>query len=156
MTSKLRWVWDETATGLAFNGALAAVASLGHIHREPSWQPARIATLVILLAVFAVTMLHLEFPGRPGAVFSSFRKPVVIGATLALALGVLALGLLTARTTEPASSLSISTVRRRGRSVTSSIACRPFITRLSTTCWSCTLSPRTAGRSAGARMDRVA
>lgn len=99
MTSKLRWVWGETATGLAFNGALAALASLGHIHREPSWGPARLATLVILLGVFAVTMVHLGIPGRLATVFSSFRKPATIAATLALALGVLALGLFNARPT---------------------------------------------------------
>ncbi|MBL8935258.1 MAG: hypothetical protein JNM69_11945, partial [Archangium sp.] len=107
MTSKLRWVWDETMMGLAFNGALAAVASFGHIHREPSWQPACLATLAILLGVFAVTVVHLSAPGRLATAFASFRKPAAIGATVLLALGVLALGLLNATPMAPGAPFNL-------------------------------------------------
>ena len=39
----------------------------------------------------------------------------------------------------------------RGRSETEAIAWTAFITRLRTTCWSCTRSPRTGGKSSASR-----
>lgn len=93
MKPNWRWVWNETANGLAFNGALAAVASMGHIHREPSWQSARLATLVILLVVFGITLAHLDAPRRFAAVFSWLRKPATIVVIAVLAFLVLALGM---------------------------------------------------------------